>query len=169
MSVRWAVRRAVAADADRLAAICLDGWRTAYRGILPDDHLDSLRRPEWEEMFAARIAASTDRSTMLVAVNADGEIGAYAGVLGDGSPGMLGALYAAAEWHGTGAGHAAHEAAIAHLAACGFGHAVLWVFERNARARQFYEAHGWLCDQVTQSTKFADGSAVEIRYSRLLP
>lgn len=169
MSTRWTVRRAVAADATRLAAICLDGWRTAYRGILPDDYLDSLSRPAWDEMFSARVAASTERNTMLVAVNAEGEIGAYAGVLGESEPGMLGALYAAAEWRGTGAGHAAHEAAVAHLAASGFGHAVLWVFERNVPARRFYEAHGWLCDEVTQSTKFADGSAVEIRYSRLLP
>ncbi|QFU91535.1 GNAT family N-acetyltransferase [Amycolatopsis sp. YIM 10] len=168
MSVEWTVRRAVAADAARLASICLGGWRTAYRGILPDDYLDSLRQADWDEMFAARIAASTERTTMLVAVDADGEIGAYAGVLGDSEPGMLGALYAAAERRGTGAGHAAHEAAVAHLTGCGFGHAVLWVFERNTSAREFYEAHGWQCDHVTQSTKFADGSAVEIRYSRPL-
>ncbi|AXB43627.1 GNAT family N-acetyltransferase [Amycolatopsis albispora] len=169
MTGRWAVRRAVAADAPRLASICLGGWRTAYRGILPDDYLDALNLAEWEEMFAARVAASTERTTMLAAVNADGEIGAYAGVLGEREPGMLGALYAATEWRGTGAGHAAHEAAVAHLAACGFSRAVLWVFERNTPSRRFYEAHGWRCDEVTQATKFADGSAVEIRYSRPLP
>ncbi|GAB2786956.1 GNAT family N-acetyltransferase [Amycolatopsis magusensis] len=169
MSVRWAVRRAEAADAPRLAEINLTGWRTAYRGILPDAYLDSLRQEDREDKFAARLAAMTERTVTYVAANPAGEIGAYATAVGDSRPGMLGALYAALEWRGTGAGHTVHEAALAHLTTCGFSHAVVWVFEENFLSRRFYENHGWLCDQVTQTSQIADRSAVEIRYSRLLP
>jgi len=38
MSVRYLVEN----DAKRVAQINIEGWQTAYRGIFPDDFLDSL-------------------------------------------------------------------------------------------------------------------------------
>jgi ribosomal protein S18 acetylase RimI-like enzyme len=44
---------------------------------------------------------------------------------------------------GTGAGRALHDAGVAHLAACGFRRAVLWVYSANTRAQEFYARRGW--------------------------
>lgn len=36
------IRRATAGDAVALANVHIDFWRSAYRGLVPDSHLDSL-------------------------------------------------------------------------------------------------------------------------------
>lgn len=43
---------------------------------------------------------------------------------------------------------------------------VLWVFERNAAGRRFYEALGWRPDGTTQTDDFGDAHPVEVRYRR---
>ncbi|MBS0409326.1 MAG: GNAT family N-acetyltransferase [Proteobacteria bacterium] len=39
----------------------------------------------------------------------------------------------------------------------------LWTYARNARARRFYEAHGWVLAEVTDGREDAHGEA-EVRY-----
>jgi hypothetical protein len=48
------VRRARASDAERLAAIHVEAWKYAYRGQVPDPHLDALSvRPErWRTLVS---------------------------------------------------------------------------------------------------------------------
>jgi GNAT superfamily N-acetyltransferase len=46
------------------------------------------------------------------------------------------------EW-GTGLAPRLHDAAVEHLRSRGCDEARLWVLEANARARRFYERHGW--------------------------
>ena len=63
---------------------------------------------------------------------------------------------------GTGLGSALLEFALAQTDACrGVG---LWAFEKNARARRFYEKHGFAFTGETRVSEF-DG-AVEVRYER---
>jgi GNAT superfamily N-acetyltransferase len=60
--------------------------------------------------------------------------------------GELYALYVHPDAWGDGHGSVLHEAAVKHLAANGFGSAVLWVLAGNRRGRRFYERHGWRTD-----------------------
>ena len=39
-------RRATANDAEAIAALRVDSWRTTYRGVMPDTYLDSMRAEE---------------------------------------------------------------------------------------------------------------------------
>jgi GNAT superfamily N-acetyltransferase len=174
--VAWTVRRATADDIEPVARINIEGWRTAYRGILTDEYLDALRPGDRLEGVAQRLNAP-DPSATLVAVAEDGTIGAYAGVsavrdAGDQHPhlptGELAALYADPVVRGSGAGFAVHQAGVEYLVEQGFKHAVVWVFEANAPSRRFYAARGWVCDDITKTDVLGGVRFAEIRYSRTL-
>ncbi|WP_236796892.1 GNAT family N-acetyltransferase [Amycolatopsis sp. GM8] len=175
--MNWTVRRAVPADAGRIAEINIDGWRTAYRGLIPDAYLDGMRYETLRERWATGLRGHADAASMFVAVGPDSVLRAYAFVRsvrdeGDRHPvhatGELCAIYADPRWKGHGAGHAVHQAALGHLASYGFRHAVLWVLTGNAPSRRFYEAHGWKCDEIEKDGGIAGEWTPEIRYSRVL-
>jgi RimJ/RimL family protein N-acetyltransferase len=69
---------------------------------------------------------------------------------------------------GTGAGHAVHQAGVAHLAASGFRHAVLWVFADNPSSHAFYRAHGWQPDGATRQQPVGDAVLPVLRFARAL-
>ncbi|HEY8372027.1 MAG TPA: GNAT family N-acetyltransferase [Pseudonocardiaceae bacterium] len=176
----WQVRRAVPADAKEIARIKVVTWRAAYRGVIPDAVLDRLSVESLTRNWAY-IVARPDPDAVFVAFDPDaGEetLAAYCSVSAvreerDAHPGRrtaeLRALYAAPPHWGTGAGRAVHDRAVQHLVEAGFEHAVLWVLVDNPRARRFYEARGWRCDEVVQDLDLEGGYTVpEIRYSRAL-
>jgi GNAT superfamily N-acetyltransferase len=174
--VVWTVRKGTLSDAPEVARVNVEGWRTAYRGILTDEYLDAIRSHDRLERVEERLTAR-EPSSVFVAVSGTGTIGAYGGVTavrdaGDEHPvlptGEFAALYADAASRGTGAGHAVHEAGLDHLAEQGFKHVILWVFEKNAPSRRFYEARDWACDEVTKDGVLGGTRFTEIRYSRSL-
>src|SRR5258708_179347 len=58
-------------------------------------------------------------------------------------PPWVQALHVVPEHWGTGVAQALHEDALAFLRTAGEREGYLWVFEGNARARRFWERHGW--------------------------
>jgi GNAT superfamily N-acetyltransferase len=173
----WTVRRAVPADAGRIAEINIEGWRSAYRGLIPDSYLDGMRYETVRERWATGLRSYVEPASMFVATGEDSVVRAYAFVRSvrvesDRHPilatGELCAIYADPAWRGTGAGYAVHQAALGHLAAHGFRHVVLWVLTGNAPSRRFYEARGWKCDEVVKDLDIDGEPTPEIRYSRPL-
>lgn len=172
----WTVRKGTLSDAPQVARVNVEGWRTAYRGILTDEYLDAIRSDDRLERLEERLGAP-DPGAVFVAVSDEGTVGAYGVVLpvrdsADEHPvlptGEFAALYADTASRGTGAGRAVHETGVDHLAERGFKHAILWVFEKNAPSRRFYEARGWTCDEVTKDGVLGGAWFTEIRYSRSL-
>jgi len=173
----WVVRRATQADVPGIARVNVDAWRHAYRGIVPDSFLDGMDVARREQGWSRWIAMPPP-DAVFVATGDGNDVVAYCAVCAvreatDAHPaqptGELVAIYADPSVLGTGAGHAVHEAGVAELAAGGFRHAVLWVFEDNAGARAFYERHGWINDGVRAEFEAGEARPMEIRYSRLLP
>jgi ribosomal protein S18 acetylase RimI-like enzyme len=150
--VAWTIRRAIEADAETIAAITIAGWRHTYRGIVTDDRLDALDPAAFAEARRRAITAP-DPTAVFVAEDGDGEVrgACVVGPLrvpeqsGDTSvpSAELHSLYLDPPIIGTGAGRALHEAGVAHLAACGFRRAVLWVYTANTAAQDFYARQGW--------------------------
>lgn len=173
--MEWTVRKARSADAPALARVNVEAWRSAYRGIVPDEFLDQMDVARREQGWA-RWVALPEPDAVYVATDGDsGRLVAYAGVgaareAKDHHPelptGELAAIYADPMVWGTGAGHTVHEAAVAGMASFGFRHAVLWVFVDNAVARDFYKRHGWTCDDVHEEFEVGGQRPVEVRYSR---
>jgi RimJ/RimL family protein N-acetyltransferase len=79
--------------------------------------------------------------------------------------GLLLLMYVLEEAWGTGVGRALLGAAENRLRDLGYSTAVLWVLERNQRARRFYEAAGWRADGERQMHDYGDAKLEAIRYA----
>lgn len=170
----WVVRKATRDDVPALAKVNVEAWRHAYRGIVPDSFLDGMDVARREQGWARWVALPPPDS-VFVATDGGAEVVAYSVVSAvreaeDAHPALptaeLCAIYVTPAVLGAGAGHAVHEAGVTAMAAGGFRHAVLWVFEDNLVARRFYERHGWTSDGVRAAFEVSDARPMEVRYSR---
>ena len=152
------VRPALASDLAAVEQVRLDTWRVAYRGMIPDDILDGLTVTEERVAWLEQRFAGGDVET-LVATDSDTVIGmASVGACRDDDLSGLTELYALyvlpSHWD-TGTGKAL-------LMAAG-DLQVLWVLEANARARAFYERHGFRPDGHSKVLDLGAG-VPEVRY-----
>ncbi|WP_417555068.1 GNAT family N-acetyltransferase [Microbacterium sp.] len=148
------LRPATVADADGIAEVHVLSWQAAYRGLVPQDVLDSLSVAERAASWA-RILAETPRRT-LVAVDGERVVGwASFGDARDadagepdsrGGTGELWGIYAHPDAWSTGVGHLLLTAVEQELTDAGHETAYLWVLAGNSRAAEFYERHGWHAD-----------------------
>jgi GNAT superfamily N-acetyltransferase len=171
-STPWDLRRAIGADALAVAEVHVRSWQAAYRGIVPDTHLDGLNVAARAGRYAFDLAGPDDPETW-IALDGDGVVGHVTlGPCRDGDLRGLGevrSLYVAPDRWRTGAGSALLAKAEQLLLARGFTEASLWVFEANARGRRFYEAAGWRTDGRTKLDLIGGRELVEVRYRKALP
>ncbi len=161
------VREARPEDARAVEQIRVDGWRKAYRGLLPADLLaDLVVVDDRVSALVAAFARPEPHDINLVAEQ-EGVVLAMARLCGsrDGDASAeavaeLRALYVAPRsWSGGLGGRLLDE---------GFARMpqpvqVLWTLEGNTRARGFYERRGFVLDGA-QRIREITGSAVEVRY-----
>lgn len=145
------IRDTTAADARAIAEVYVRSWQAAYRGLMPDDLLDSLSVENPEQEWGSWLASPAPRQGCLVAE----EDGKVVGFVRFGSSrdedaaedaGEVYAIYVVPEAFGTGTGRELFAHANRILRERGFTAATLWVLEANERARRFYEAAGWRPD-----------------------
>jgi GNAT superfamily N-acetyltransferase len=135
------VRRARAEDAAAIAAVHVQSWREAYRGIVPQPYLDRLSLAAHERQWRATLA---DGGWAFVAEWEGRLVG-----LASGGPsrrrrditGELYVLYLLRACHGRGIGRALFDASHYQLARCGHRGLLVWVLADNP-ARGFYERLG---------------------------
>ncbi|MEK4425348.1 GNAT family N-acetyltransferase [Solibacillus sp. FSL K6-1523] len=70
------IRKATMQDAQGIAKVHVDSWRTTYKGILPSSFLDNLSYVKREELWRNNIAV--EKNVVLVAENEKGEIVGFA-------------------------------------------------------------------------------------------
>jgi len=192
--VRISIRPASPADAATIAAVRAESWRSAYAGVIPADILGRLTSPA---LVDQRAQAMRDRwpAGMLIAEELMAEDRADAGA-GSGSVAAVGfanfgrerepvgesltaapggdpsraelyAIYVLPRYWSAGAGLALMTEVLRRAKADGYGTLSLWVLERNARARRFYERAGFGQtghSQVLESL----GGVTELRYEMRL-
>ncbi|WP_221583705.1 GNAT family N-acetyltransferase [Microbacterium sp. G2-8] len=140
------IRPGLPDDADGIADVHVRTWQHAYRGLMPQDILDSLdvgqRADRWRRILAG--ADVDGRGSTWVAVEDGAVIGfSTCGAARDEGPPRpreLYALYLAPERHGSGAAGPLIHATV------GQDPAYLWVLTGNARAIAFYEKAGFALD-----------------------
>ncbi|MFD2262718.1 GNAT family N-acetyltransferase [Lacibacterium aquatile] len=139
-----AFRLAQIADADVIARIQTDGWRDAYRGLMPDRLLDG---PLLEDhcLLWRRLLASGSDPMPLLALGGGAEVGFCA--MGKSRSGLpyeteVFALYIDTAWHRVGVGRRLMRASAIRAREAGSGSLMLWTLARNARARAFYQRLG---------------------------
>lgn len=134
------LRRATAADIPAVA----DLFRASREDALP--YLPVLHTAEEVRRF---FGALVEQGTVMVAVDIDDQPTAFSGT----APGWLEHLYVHPRHQGRGVGGALLAVAqSAHPAGLS-----LWAFQRNTRARRFYERRGF------RAVRFTDGASNEER------
>jgi L-amino acid N-acyltransferase YncA len=145
------IRPAQEADAGGIAAVHMRSWQTAYRGILPDDFLDTLSIPQREERMRELLATKRSARRVWVIESEEGLLGfSEAGPSReDEAPDWAAEVYTIyldPTAVGKGIGRELFAHTVADLRNAGYRHATLWALERNERARRFYEKAGWRPD-----------------------
>lgn len=162
------LRLATPADADAIAHVHAESWRTAYRGALSDAYLsgpiDEERRAVWRERFAHPPAGQ-----YVAVFEADGETVGFVCAYGghDTQWGtFIDNLHVLPHLKRSGIGRQMMRDAAAWSARTHPGDGMyLWVLESNAPARAFYERIGG--EQAGRDTWTPpDGSALpKLRYA----
>lgn len=146
------VRTARPSDAAAMGAVVVRAWQAAYRGLMPDDHLDGLTVDDRADQWTRLLTGDSDPpQAVFVAEEDHGRIVGFVAVGGetdvaDAVRGEVYALNVDPDRWGHGVGRTLLDAACGHLRAVGFASAVLWVHPDNARACRFYRAAGWRTD-----------------------
>lgn len=136
-------------------------WREACAGLMPEALLAAVDLERRLAGFRRSLQEVPGQRGMWVAERPDGDgesrIVAWSSVgpcRDGGAPpeaGELYALYVLRELWGTGIAVALLERSLADLAARGLAPVSLWVLTGNARARRFYERHGFALDPGEES------------------
>ena len=163
------IRVATVDDAEQLAAVHVQSWQGAYRGLLPDEFLDNLslerRITRWQNILSDPVN--------VVPVYEDGErvVGfvSYGRTrdedLDQAKTGEIYAIYLLPDCWGQGFGAALMQEGLARLQALGFLAVSLWVLAGNNRAIRFYEQFGFKPDGTTKVENRPGGLELhEVRY-----
>jgi GNAT superfamily N-acetyltransferase len=169
------IRPAEASDAAAIALVHVRSWQSAYRGLVPQEFLDTLspaeRRPVWEHLLAE---SSWPENGVLVA-EVDGRVAGFVRMCptrdhGEDSANVaeITAIYLEPEAWGTGIGRRLMASAIDTLAQAGYKEATLWVLDSNTRARRFYGSAGWNSDDAVKVDTTRGFPLKEVRYRRMI-
>ncbi len=160
------------ADAVAIARVHVRAWQAAYGGgLMPDDYLESLsieeRADNWNRALEqplrprrARLVLEDDGGTIVGFILVGPAGGDEAAIDGE-----LFAINVDPRHWGTGSAAALHDAGMDQLSKAGFDRAVLWVHPKNARARRFYESHGWHSDDLERHENVMGVEVPEVCYS----
>jgi L-amino acid N-acyltransferase YncA len=139
------IRPATVGDVQAIAQIHVEGWRSAYRHILPTALLDSLSQADRQEQWQATLREQAPNEFILV-VEQEGQVVGFA----SGGPerkndlrftGEVYALYLLSEQRGQGTGTLLFRQSMAALLARGLESMKVWALKDNPY-RSFYERHG---------------------------
>lgn len=165
------IRRATPDDADAIARVHVDSWRSAYRGLVPDSHLERLNYEIRAKGFRESIASGAEETYL---VEQAGDLigfltlgGCRDADLDAALTGEIWGIYLAPQYWRRGVGRQLCHEAEKMLISRNYRQAVLWVFEGNASARRFYEAMGFEVDGASKTLN--PGAPLQaIRYRKRL-
>jgi len=131
----YEIREAVYADYKAIAKIHISAWQQAYRGLVPDDHLDNLSLEKGEMGWKRRLKEKLNKLT-IVAVNEENVVLGYCcGGDNRAEPrvydGELQAIYIHPDYWGLGIGKVMFKEFKKRLQYMGYKYVIEWVFKRK--------------------------------------
>lgn len=164
-------RLAALGDAAAIAEIHVQSWQRAYRGLLPQDFLDSLNPTQRTARWRDFITNQDPPGTAVVVIADHEKIHGFGHVCPSRDDdeqrplvGELASIYLRPNTWGQGLGRQLIGHCLGLLTEAGNTAAMLWVLEGNARAIRFYEANGWRPNGATKHATIAQTLVTEIRY-----
>jgi GNAT superfamily N-acetyltransferase len=177
------IRFGATADVPAIARVRHESWRAAYAGIIPAETIERVTGRYDDEQEKAWFESRPWRLTLVAEQNSPAEIVGYASYGPErgldrvprtprGAPGPgpdrcaeLYALYVAPGWWSTGTGRALMHRVLDETRSEGYPRITVWVLERNARARRFYERAGFRLQDRSHVLPEL-GGVTEIRYGQ---
>jgi len=168
------IRRATPDDAVALAKVHIDSWRTAYRGLVPDSHLDGLNYERRAQRFRESLAQNAQNPEETYLAERNREVLGFLTLGGcrdadvdQKTTGEIWGIYLAPGNWRMGIGTLLCRYGERILEGRGYQSARLWVFAGNGQARRFYEAMGFKPDGGTKTLN--PGAPLEaVRYRKEL-
>ena len=137
------IRKAELKDAVGIAKVHVDGWRTTYKGIVPDTYLDNLSYENREQMWMSGI----EQDNVYIAEDEDGRIVGFASGgkertgKYDRYVGELYAIYLLEGQQGKGLGRKLVQTVVDDLKEKKLNSMLIWALKENPACR-FYETLG---------------------------
>jgi GNAT superfamily N-acetyltransferase len=135
-----------AGDADAVALLHATSWRSAYRGIVPDDFLDHEVFADRQAVWHERLETSPATSAFgIVAEDAAGPMAGFAYVLPGHDPvcgTLVDNLHVRPDLKGGGIGRRLLQAVVRELGPAYTQPVHLWVLDQNEPAKRFYARMG---------------------------
>ena len=160
------IREAKESDANGIAIVQVDTWRSTYRGIVPDDYINSLNYEKKEDYWRKFIALEENQFVLVAETDEKQIVGfAAAGQNVDVEKhftGELHTLYLLENWQRRGIGKLSLQAAVQSLLKRQITSMLVWVLGDNP-FRAFYESLGG--EYVSERyIDIGDASLLDIAY-----
>lgn len=149
-------------DRGAVSRIYEESWKYAYKGIIPQEYLDSIPEGQW--------VSNLDNPAQKTLVCM--EDGKYIGTSSFGQSrfeklgnwGEIISIYLLPEYMGKGYGKLLLQTGVSELKRLGYEDIFLWVLKENNRARRFYERFGFAETEDYLETHIGGKALREIRY-----
>lgn len=146
------IREALIEDAQGIARVHVDSWRTTYKGIIPENFLKNLTYEQRTELWEKNI--SNTESHVLVAENNDNQIIGFADgwkreINSENNASDLTSLYLLEAYQGQGIGKKLFKEIFVHFKNLGHEKIFVDVLEDN-KTRYFYEYYGAKLEKTVQ-------------------
>ncbi|KKI92035.1 GCN5 family acetyltransferase [Bacillus sp. SA1-12] len=155
------IRKASKEDIKVVSRVYVDSWKNTYRGLVPDEYLDTLSYEEAETKWIAFLNNESE-PFIFIAINDDGKMIGFASgqrIDEENFDGELYSLYLLKEARGLGIGRLLVSATAKHLIEKGIYSMMVWVMKQNKSGLGFYERMGG--KEYTNRTSMFGGTTVE--------
>jgi len=153
-------------DFKAIGNIYSSSWKTAYKGIVPQEYLDDLSGDKWSPVLAnihndAFIIMDGEKyvGTSSICAARDSSMEGWGEII---------SIYLLPEYFGKGYSQPLFDCAINALRNAGYTRVYLWVLEENIRARRFYEKNGFCHNGDSDQITIAGKELTEFRYIKNL-
>lgn len=159
-------RKATVDDVHNISRIYALSWKTAYVGMVPQDFLDAIDDERWVQKFSKDIGDGTLCALMIYGGETPVGCAAFGASRDEKMPGWgeIVSIYLHPDYFGQGYGEALLRETVAALRAQGYERVYLWVLRDNARARRFYEKHGFVSSGEESTLEIMGETLVDVRY-----
>jgi len=149
-------------DRRMISKVYEESWKAAYKGIIPQDYLDSIPEGRWVSALDRQdrqTLVCTDRKKIVGTSSfCPSRLERFQGW------GELISIYLLPDYMGRGYGKLLMKAALSELKRQGYENVFLWVLEENYRARSFYEQYGFLPTDDFLEDQIGGRDLREVRY-----
>ncbi|MDA1477311.1 GNAT family N-acetyltransferase [Bacillus changyiensis] len=140
------IRKAKASDADSIANVHVESWKTTYQGVLPDDTLSRLSVKNQAELWRTSLSDSQHEDIVYVAEETDGKMIGFASGGPNRDPlskykGEVSALYLLLQYQRKGIGSQLMKAIVEELVKKNIKSLMVWVLAGNPSIN-FYKKLG---------------------------